>query len=175
MVVLWSYIPPGNIVYPLPHLAHEAAESWMSPLLPTLSTDFKICFLCFTLQVNPWTETSQETSPPYLRAYSTTFFLSHFLNKGVYPKKNGCKSYSSQYGDFPYFSFLFLLNKDANHILPDNLPRRQVPSHGATTAALPAPALTQAQYWDTHHPGWQGLDKHRPSGRLNTAGWISGN
>ena len=79
------------------------------------------------------------------------------VDKGVTPKKDGCRFCSIQYDDFPYFIFLFCLEKDANHLLPSDLPEIWLPVHAANTNKLPDPMPTQALHWDMQHPGCQGI------------------
>ena len=89
-------------------------------------------------------------------------------------KQKFCRSYSSQYGGFPSFSFLFCLYKDANHILLTGLPGFRVTSHDAAAAALPAPAPTRSRHQDTRHPVCQGLqtDTGHPGGVTQQVGYL---
>ena len=59
------------------------------------------------------------------------------IDKEVTPKNNGCIFYSSQYVSFPYFSFRFRHDKDANHLLSSNLPGHRLPTHSDAAAAPP--------------------------------------
>ena len=126
-------------------------------MLPTLSTDLSIYFLYFTLQVNLQTKTSQGVLLPHPTTFSTingsSLYSSTIYQLVGYPKKNGCRSYSSQYGDFPSFC----LDKDANKTLLDGLQGRRLPSHAAAAAAPLAPTPTWDRHWYAQQPGCQGL------------------
>ena len=70
------------------------------------------------------------------------------IDKGVNSKNNGCSFYSSYYEAFTYFPFLFCLNKDANYLLPADIPGRRLPAHGAAANAPLDPMTTRALHWD---------------------------
>ena len=55
-----------------------------------------------------------------------------------------------RHGVFPSFSFLFSLDKDANPLLPADLPGLWLPANGVA-----AVTLTWAHHQDTLQPGWQ--------------------
>ena len=55
-----------------------------------------------------------------------------------------------RHGVFPSFSFLFSLDKDANPLLPADLPGLWLPANGVSAATL-----TWAHHQDTLQPGWQ--------------------
>ena len=81
--------------------------------------------------------------------------LSHSLIRGL-SRNNICRSYSSQYRNFPSFYFLFCLDKGDNHLLSDNLPGRRMPAPSASASTTRSPTPTQDHHQDTQ-PGWQGL------------------
>ena len=76
------------------------------------------------------------------------------LEKGVTPKKNSRRFYSSQYGAFPCFSFLFFP-------WPTRMPITFSKPiwHGADCLHMEpsSPPSTQYRHWDTQHPVWQGI------------------
>ena len=79
------------------------------------------------------------------------------IDKGVNPKKDGYRFYSSQYGDFSSCYLLFSLNKDANNLLPADFPVHRLPAHSAAAKTQTEPTPTRDIHWDTQHPGCQGL------------------
>ena len=95
-----------------------------------------------------------------------------FLDKGVTPKSYGCILYSSQYGAFPSFSFLFCLNKDSNQLIPTDFPGRWLPALSASTNTPPDSTPTWDLHRYTQHPGWQGLrtDTGHPVGGTRRVG-----
>ena len=76
---------------------------------------------------------------------------------GGYPKKDSCRFYRIQLRDFSCFSFLFRLDKDANHLLPADLPGHRLPAHGTAANKPPYPTPTQDIHQDTQHSRWQGM------------------
>ena len=94
-------------------------------IVPYSIYQFQDFFLYFTLQVNPRTY-----NPGGVAATSNglqhqkrqlALFLSNFLDKGVIQKITAVDTTVASTGIlllFPSFSFLFCLDKDANHLLP---------------------------------------------------------
>ena len=86
---------------------------------PQSISQFQDFFSLFFSTYEPWTGDNPggvDTTSTVLQIHKWQIALGlyHCSIRGVTTKYDICRFYGGQYGDFPSFSFLFLLEKDAN-------------------------------------------------------------
>ena len=114
-----SHIP--SLVW---HTRHLNPRYYRCSLLYLPISNFLFSIIIYRWTHNRIQEEMRRNNTPRTAAPETSAraWTLQFLDKGVNPKKEGCIFYSSQYGYFSSFSYLFCLNKDANHLLLADLP-----------------------------------------------------